>query len=81
MPSGTAALSPWSTAVAAQIRAERAAAGLTQVQMFTRAGLTKTTYLRIERGTTPADVSQLGAITRALEMTLGTFIARAEQRL
>lgn len=70
----------WSLAVAAQIRAERASARLTQAEMVKRSGLSRSTYVRIESGNRPADVSQLGRIASALGVTSSRLLALAEQR-
>lgn len=73
--------SPEATAFAAQLRAERAAAGFSQDELAKRTGISKSTILRIEAGTRVMDTSQLGAICRALGITIGTFAGRAEERL
>lgn len=80
MASGTRAPSDWSRAVAAQIRAERAATGLTQAQVIERSEMARTTYLRVEDGTRPVDMTQIEAISRALGISVTTLVARAEQR-
>lgn len=69
------------SAVAAQIRAERAAAGLTQRQVMDRSGLPKSTYLRMESGERVADVGQLAAFCSAVGVPLSVLLARAEDRL
>lgn len=73
--------SDWSEAVAAQIRAERAAAGLTQAQVYEPAGLPRSTYLRIEKGTRVADTTQLARILGVLGLRMSVFFARVEDRL
>lgn len=79
---GTNAKEPneWSRAVAAQVRAERAAAGLTQAEVIDRAGMARSTYLRIESGERVADVVQLDQIARALGIRLVVLIERAQER-
>lgn len=72
--------SPWSDAVAAQIRAERAAKGWTQKQMFERAGIPRSTYIRMEKGDRVADATQLARVCGALGMRLSEFWTRVEQR-
>lgn len=72
--------SPWSDAVAAQIRAERAAAEQTQEQVYTAAGIARSTYIRLEKGTRVAGVTQLARICGALGMPLLTFMERVEAR-
>jgi len=71
---------PWSDAVAAQVRAERAAAGWTQMEMVRRAGLSRSTYMRIERGTHIADTSELAHICAAVGIPLSEFFRRVENR-
>ena len=73
--------SDWSQTVAAQIRGERAASGLTQLDLYTRAGILRSTYLRIETGKHVADTTELGKITRALGLTLTEFFRRVENRM
>lgn len=73
------------SAVRAQIRAERAAAGLTQEELGRRAGMSKMTIRRHEgadpsRATAP-DVEQLAALCEAFGIKVSTLLARAEQRL
>lgn len=74
------ARSLWSDAVAAQVRAERAAANLTQTQLFKGAGLSRSTYIRIEKGTHVADVTELSKLCGVLGIPLSQFFARVEQR-
>lgn len=71
----------WSSAIAAQIRAERAALGVTQVELLTRANLPKSTYIRIETGERAPDVTQVAKIAGALGMSVSTLIQRAEERV
>lgn len=69
-----------SRAVSAQIRAERAAAGKTREQVWTAAGLTRSTYARIEKGTHVVDTAELGSIAGALGLTASELLVLAEQR-
>ena len=62
--------SDWSDAVAATIRAERAALSLTQSDVIARSGLARSTYIRIETGQRVPDVTQLARIAEALGMRL-----------
>ena len=71
----------WTLAVAAQIRAERAAAGMTQQQVMDRSGLPKSTYLRMESGERVADVGQLAAFCAAVGIPVSALMQRAEDRL
>jgi transcriptional regulator with XRE-family HTH domain len=68
-------------AVAAQIRAERAAAGMTQQEVQDASGIPKSTHLRLESGERVADVSQLAAFCAAVNVPVAVFMARAEARL
>jgi transcriptional regulator with XRE-family HTH domain len=68
-------------AVAAQIRAERAASGLTQQKVVDKSGIPKSTYIRLESGERVADVQQLAAFCAALDIPLAVFMQRAEDRL
>lgn len=69
-----------SEAFAATLRAERAARGLTQRDVWTRAGIPSSTYHRLESGERVMNTAQLGDITRALGMTLTDFVTRAAAR-
>ena len=62
-----------SSAVAAQIRAERAVKRWTVDEMAERSGIPRSTYYKLETGKRVADVSQLGRMTE--------FITRAEARV
>jgi len=75
------ALDEWSNAIAAQIRAERAAAGITQVELFSRANLPKSTYIRIETGKRAPDMTQVAKIAHALGIPVSVLIQRAEGRV
>lgn len=72
---------PEADAFAAQLRAERAAAGLTQNDLSKRSGIGVQTIFRIENGDRVMDTSQLGALVKALDISIATFAARAEERL
>jgi transcriptional regulator with XRE-family HTH domain len=70
--------------VAAEIRAVRARAGLTQDELAERAGLGRQTYIRLEKGISVADISQLWRICEAIDddtLNLVTFVTRVEERL
>ena len=67
--------------IAGEIRAERARQNLTQADVFTRAGMSKTAYLYIETGRRGAKMDQLEAIAGALGMRLSDLILRGEARL
>lgn len=73
--------SGWSRTVAAQIRAERAASGLTQSEVMARSGIARSTYLRIESGKHIADTTELAKITEALDLAMSEFFRRVENRI
>jgi transcriptional regulator with XRE-family HTH domain len=72
---------PEAAAFAAQLRAERAVAGVSQDELARRTGISKSTILRLESGERVMDTAQLGAICRALGIAIGTFAVRAETRM
>lgn len=72
---------PEAAAFAAQLRAERAVAGMSQDELAKRTGISASTILRLEAGSRVMDTAQLGAICRALGITIGTFAIRAEGRM
>lgn len=71
----------WTGAVAETIRAERAAAKLTQVELAQKAGIPRMTYIRYETGERRPNVVQVAQIAEALGMPLSTFLARVEDRV
>ena len=71
---------PWSDAVSAQIRAERAAKQWTRLEMATASGIPVSTYRRLETAERVADASQLARLCGALGMPLSEFFRRVEQR-
>lgn len=73
--------SPMSEAVAAQIRAERAAANLTKDDVLKRAGISRTTYYKLESGERVLDVSQLAAICKVLGISITLLLERAMARI
>lgn len=71
-----------SLAIAAQLRAERAVAGLTIDELASRTvGVGRGTLLKVLNGQVTADVSQLDAICRALGIKVIDVFLRAEERL
>ncbi len=68
-------------AVAATIRAERAAAKLSQSELASRAGIPRPTYLRYERGDRNIPVITAIQLAEALGLTFGEFARRVEDRL
>jgi DNA-binding XRE family transcriptional regulator len=81
MPTGSQKPTVFSLMVAAQVRAERAAARLTGAKMIEKTGLSRSTYLRIENGTRIADAVEIGQICSALGMPVSEFFHRVEARL
>jgi len=59
-------------AMAAEIRAERGAAQLTQVELAVRSGISYSTLKRILNGTVDVSVADLGAIAAALSTVENT---------
>jgi transcriptional regulator with XRE-family HTH domain len=70
-----------SQAIAAQLRAERAAAGLTREQVYEAAGVSRSTYARIEKGSIVIDTAQLAAIAAVLGVPASDIWRRAEDRM
>jgi transcriptional regulator with XRE-family HTH domain len=73
--------SPEADAFAAQLRAERAAANMSQDDLARVTGVSKPTIARIETGVRVMDTTQLATFCRAFGITMGTFALRAEGRL
>lgn len=72
--------SPWSTAVGAQVDAERSRRGWSQVELARRSGVGRITILRIEAGTRVANTTQLARLCGAFEMPMSEFFRRVEQQ-
>lgn len=70
----------WGSAVAETIRAERAAAKLSQAEVSRRSGIPRPTYLRYESGERNPTFAQLAAIATAIGMPLSTFTKRVTER-
>ena len=70
-----------SQAVSATLRAERAAAQMTQAELAERSGLGYQTVMRLEKGERSPSVSQLAALCSALGLSMSDLVERAEQRL
>lgn len=68
-------------ALARTLRAERAAAGLTQDRMAERAGLARMVYIRLETGERHATVAQLAKIAEAHGTTPARLLQDAERRM
>jgi len=71
----------WSDAVARQIKAERAAASMTQKDVCQASGIPEVTYKRLEAGSRVMAEDQLAAILGALRIPASTFYARVEGRV
>lgn len=71
----------WSVAASAQIRAERAASGMTQVEVYTQANLSRSTYLRIEKGKHVPDLGELAKIAAVYGLRVPILIERIEARV
>lgn len=69
-----------SEAFAATLRAERAALGLSQKDLYTAAKIPSSTYFRLESGERTMNTAQLGDICKALGMSITEFALRAEAR-
>lgn len=80
MASNTRERTPWSDAVAALVRAERAHKGWTQMKMVEESGISRSTYMRIESGEHIADASELARICGAIGIPLSEFFRRVEER-
>lgn len=67
-------------AVSEQVRAERAASGMSLDEVVAASGLSKMTYRRMESGERVADIAQLDRFCAAVGLPISTFLARAEER-
>ena len=81
MSTGTREPDDLSRAIADEINGERHRQRLTQTEVFKRAGLPRTSYVTIEKGTKVADSTQLGKIAAALGVKLSTLLLRAEENI
>jgi len=81
MATGAREPSDFSFTVAAQIRAERAAAKLTGAEMIEASGIKRSTYLRIESGSHVADTTQIARICGVFGISLSDFFHRVEARM
>jgi transcriptional regulator with XRE-family HTH domain len=75
----TAPFTAYELAVATQIKAERAAAGISQDRAAERAGLARMVYIRIETAQRHATVGQLEKIAAAFGMSVTSLLQRAER--
>lgn len=72
---------PETEALAAELRAERAAQDLTQDDLARMSGIGRQTILRIENGQRAMDTAQMADLCRALGITMTAFVMRAEERV
>lgn len=72
---------PEAAAFAAQLRAERAAVGMSQEELAEVSGVSHSAIARIETGVRVMDTAQLGAFCKALGISLATFAIRADERM
>lgn len=67
-------------ALAAQLRAERASARLTQGELAAKAGIPRMTYIRLETHVRVADVAQIYRLADALGLSAAELMRRAAER-
>lgn len=70
----------WEAAVASTLRAERAVAELSQVQVSQRAQIARTSYRLYEEGKRQPDAIQLAAIAAAFGVRFSYLIGEIERR-
>lgn len=68
-------------AIAEALRAERAASGLSQRELASRARISSPAYFRYERGDRSISVAQVVAICDVLGITFTQFARQVEERL
>ncbi len=71
----------WDAATASTIRAERAAAGLSQAKVSELSGIPRVSYIRYETGERKPNITQIAAIAQALNIPFSTFVRRIEDRV
>lgn len=71
----------WNAAVVAQLRAERAAAGLTVKELADKSGVPNRTLVRLINAQRAIDIAHLASLSEALELTITEFLSRARARL
>ncbi|MFJ2297360.1 helix-turn-helix domain-containing protein [Oerskovia paurometabola] len=69
---------PWTEAIAAEIRAERARQKLSQVALAEASGVPRSTLVKLEAGSRPIDMEQLRLIADALGISQWELVQRAE---
>ncbi len=63
------------------LRAAREKAGITQVQLAKKLGLTQSFVSKIERGDRRLDIVQLRTVCKLFGLTLGEFVEQLEAEL
>jgi transcriptional regulator with XRE-family HTH domain len=81
MSAAPATLSPLEEAIAAVLRAERAAARVDLDALATATGISKRSLIRYLAGERPMSVKQINLIADALGLDFRTVFDRAEERL
>lgn len=76
-----AALDPLTTAVAAQLRAERAAQRQTVRGAAAKAGMAASTLQRIESAEIPVKMDQLASLAEVYGLSVSEVLRRAERRV
>lgn len=71
----------FAAAIAAQLRAERAAAGLTIEDLSALSGASRSSVFRYLSGARDIGVGSLFAITQAMGLSVAEFTRRAEDRI
>lgn len=72
--------SPLSAAFAEQLRAERAAARMSQADLAKKSGVSPATIKRLELNDREMNTDQLDRLCRALGVTIVEFVTRASNR-
>lgn len=70
----------WEAAVASTLRAERAAAELSQVQAAERANIARTSYRLYEEGKRQPNAVQLAALATVFGIRFSTLLGEIERR-
>lgn len=70
----------WDEAASETIRAERAAARLSQAEVAKRAGIPRVSYIRYETGERKPNVVHIAAIAQALNLSFSAFARQIEER-
>lgn len=72
---------PITDALAAQLRAERAASGLTLDEMVESTGMSKSSIQRYLKGGRIVDIEDLALFARAFGVSMTTILDRAQERM